>query len=151
MPVRYTSGYLTSRRITIDHPGRVIHQATPSLINFVSHRQASKIKLFPRQRLNTTKRWFGWKEIPSSSDNNNSPPTTSSPSQPSSPVARKRKITRTRTGCQTCRDRKVKCGEEKPSCSNCQRTNHVCPGYAPPTIFKPVRKGRSEEQYDRRT
>lgn len=63
MPVRYTSGYLTSRRITIDHPGRVIHQATPSLINFVSHRQASKIKLFPRQRLNTTKRWFGWKEI----------------------------------------------------------------------------------------
>jgi hypothetical protein len=80
----------------------------------------------------------------SSSDNNNTPATTSSPSQPSSPVGRKKKITRTRTGCQTCRDRKVKCGEEKPSCLNCQRTNHVCPGYAPPTVFKPVWKGRSE-------
>ena len=82
----------------------------------------------------------------SSTDNNNSPPTTSSTSQPSSPVAtRKKKITRTRTGCQTCRDRKVKCGEEKPSCLKCQRTNLVCPGYAPATIFKPVRKGSRRE------
>src|SRR5208282_1368636 len=87
--------------------------------------------------------WMGGDS--SSSDNNNSPPTTSSPSQPSSPVAtQKKKITRTRTGCQTCRDRKVKCGEEKPSCLKCQRTNLVCPGYAPATIFKAGRKGRRE-------
>src|SRR5579859_5106135 len=53
-------------------------------------------------------------------------PHTSPPSQGESPTyGRKRKITRTRTGCQTCRDRKVKCGEEKPECINCQRTNHV--------------------------
>ena len=88
--------------------------------------------------------WMGGDS--SSSDSNNTPPTTSSPSQPSSPVAtRKKKITRTRTGCQTCRDRKVKCGEEKPFCLNCQRTNNVCHGYAPATIFKPVRKEGKRE------
>ena len=82
-----------------------------------------------------------WMGVDSSSSDSNDTPITSSPSQPASPVAaRKRKITRTRTGCQTCRDRKVKCGEEKPSCLNCQRTNLVCPGYAPATIFKAVRK-----------
>ena len=80
-----------------------------------------------------------------SSSSSNSPRTTSPPSQPEdspqSTTQRKKKITRTRTGCQTCRDRKVKCGEERPHCLNCQRTNHVCPGYAPATIFKAPRRG----------
>lgn len=33
---------------------------------------------------------------------------------------------RTRSGCLTCRQRKVKCGEEKPICYNCQRLSKVC-------------------------
>src|SRR5208282_5477073 len=80
----------------------------------------------------------------SSSSPANTPTTSTSPSTTTqtgdSPTAPKKKITRTRTGCQTCRDRKVKCGEEKPSCLNCQRTNHICPGYAPATLFKSVKK-----------
>jgi len=92
----------------------------------------------------------------SSSSTNDSPQTTSSPPNShegdSSPTAtrQKKKITRTRTGCQTCRDRKVKCGEEKPHCLNCQRTNHVCPGYIPATVFKQrkSRRGSSSPEED---
>jgi hypothetical protein len=43
--------------------------------------------------------------------------------------SKKKRITRVRTGCQTCRNRRVKCGEERPECHNCLRTNHVCPAY----------------------
>jgi hypothetical protein len=46
-----------------------------------------------------------------------------------SPGSSKKRITRVRKGCQTCRNRRVKCGEERPECHNCLRTNHVCPGY----------------------
>jgi len=93
-----------------------------------------------------------WTNGDSSSTTSNSPPPLSTPSQPSdspafpstSPTSPppKKKITRTRTGCRTCRDRKVKCGEEKPQCLNCQRTNHICPGYAPATVFKARRTSR---------
>ncbi|KAH3909448.1 hypothetical protein HBH56_156660 [Parastagonospora nodorum] len=37
---------------------------------------------------------------------------------------------RIRTGCATCRIRKVKCGEEKPSCLRCTSTGRKCDGYA---------------------
>ncbi|KAK8035581.1 fungal-specific transcription factor domain-containing protein [Apiospora rasikravindrae] len=33
------------------------------------------------------------------------------------------------TGCWTCRRRRVKCSEEKPSCQRCQRLNVSCEGY----------------------
>ncbi|KAK4539528.1 hypothetical protein LTR36_010873 [Oleoguttula mirabilis] len=33
---------------------------------------------------------------------------------------------RSRTGCWPCKARKVKCGEEKPACSNCGKTGEVC-------------------------
>ncbi|OMP83275.1 Nodulation protein L [Diplodia seriata] len=36
---------------------------------------------------------------------------------------------RTKTGCQTCRKRKKKCDEAKPSCNNCTRGGFVCAGY----------------------
>lgn len=80
-----------------------------------------------------------------SSSSSASPPTTSPSQTAESPTTqRKKKITRTRTGCQTCRDRKVKCGEERPECINCQRTNHVCPGYAPATVYRSTRKRSSQ-------
>ncbi|OAP61912.1 hypothetical protein AYL99_04115 [Fonsecaea erecta] len=42
-----------------------------------------------------------------------------------------------RTGCMTCRRRRVKCDEAKPACLNCTRGNRHCLGYVPPaaTVF----------------
>ena len=36
---------------------------------------------------------------------------------------------RTRTGCLTCRKRRIKCDETKPTCYNCDRSKKVCLGY----------------------
>ncbi|KAL2758395.1 hypothetical protein ACRALDRAFT_1075011 [Sodiomyces alcalophilus JCM 7366] len=44
-----------------------------------------------------------------------------------------------RTGCVTCKRRRVKCDETKPFCMNCLRTRGVCEGY----VIKP-RKPRSK-------
>ncbi|UKZ72902.1 hypothetical protein TrVFT333_000539 [Trichoderma virens FT-333] len=38
---------------------------------------------------------------------------------------------RTRTGCLTCRARRVKCDERKPACNRCTIANVECAGYAP--------------------
>ncbi|KAF2835070.1 hypothetical protein M501DRAFT_989255 [Patellaria atrata CBS 101060] len=32
-------------------------------------------------------------------------------------------------GCQNCRTRRIKCGEEKPACSQCEKSGRECPGY----------------------
>lgn len=36
---------------------------------------------------------------------------------------------RTKTGCLTCRKRRIKCDEGKPHCNNCLKTNRNCEGY----------------------
>ncbi|KAE9376188.1 hypothetical protein N431DRAFT_481291 [Stipitochalara longipes BDJ] len=36
---------------------------------------------------------------------------------------------KTRTGCRTCKRRRVKCDETKPSCIRCLRGNRICEGY----------------------
>ncbi|KAL5047214.1 hypothetical protein BDW71DRAFT_180509 [Aspergillus fruticulosus] len=43
---------------------------------------------------------------------------------------------RTKTGCLTCRQRRIKCGEEKPVCKNCTKSKRECKGYAQRLIFK---------------
>ncbi|KAJ5081786.1 Protein of unknown function DUF3468 [Penicillium alfredii] len=43
---------------------------------------------------------------------------------------------RTKTGCLTCRKRRIKCGEEKPTCTNCVKSKRDCEGYAPRVVFK---------------
>ncbi|RAH82606.1 hypothetical protein BO86DRAFT_72304 [Aspergillus japonicus CBS 114.51] len=43
---------------------------------------------------------------------------------------------RTKTGCLTCRKRRIKCGEEKPTCNNCVKSKRECKGYGPRLIFK---------------
>ncbi|PNS19850.1 Multidrug resistance regulator 1 [Sphaceloma murrayae] len=49
--------------------------------------------------------------------------------------AGKREIKRrTKTGCLTCRKRRIKCDEGHPSCRNCQKSKRECLGYDP--IFK---------------
>lgn len=49
------------------------------------------------------------------------------------PLAEPRKTTHTRskTGCATCRRRKKRCDERKPSCLACEKNNVVCEGYEP--------------------
>ncbi|KAJ9145531.1 hypothetical protein NKR23_g5343 [Pleurostoma richardsiae] len=41
---------------------------------------------------------------------------------------------RSRTGCITCRIRRVKCDETKPHCNKCAQSQRVCDGYAPPSM-----------------
>ncbi|KAL4739957.1 hypothetical protein BDV11DRAFT_204693 [Aspergillus similis] len=36
-----------------------------------------------------------------------------------------------RTGCLTCKQRRIKCDEGKPGCQNCERTGRRCQGYPP--------------------
>ncbi|EXJ90600.1 hypothetical protein A1O1_03703 [Capronia coronata CBS 617.96] len=43
---------------------------------------------------------------------------------------------RTKTGCLTCRKRRIKCGEEKPVCKNCVKAKRECAGYVQPLIYK---------------
>ncbi|KAK9238110.1 hypothetical protein V1525DRAFT_441174 [Lipomyces kononenkoae] len=53
-------------------------------------------------------------------------------------VARKRNIqcrTKMKTGCATCRIRKVKCDENKPFCRKCVDTGRTCDGYESPFRF----------------
>ncbi|KXJ94377.1 hypothetical protein Micbo1qcDRAFT_220949 [Microdochium bolleyi] len=40
--------------------------------------------------------------------------------------ASRRTHAKTRTGCKTCKSRKIKCGEERPQCRNCIRHNVSC-------------------------
>ncbi|QSZ34049.1 hypothetical protein DSL72_005629 [Monilinia vaccinii-corymbosi] len=43
---------------------------------------------------------------------------------------------RTKTGCLTCRKRRIKCGEEKPTCQNCSKSKRHCEGYNQRVVFK---------------
>ncbi|KAI1910043.1 hypothetical protein LOZ65_006435, partial [Ophidiomyces ophidiicola] len=54
---------------------------------------------------------------------------TSEQVDPSKPVARKPKVTRSRNGCWTCRARKKKCDETHPECLQCRNKGLKCEGY----------------------
>lgn len=47
-----------------------------------------------------------------------------------------RKAPRTKTGCWTCRERKVRCDEAKPICVNCTRLGLDCAGYGARITFR---------------
>lgn len=55
------------------------------------------------------------------------------------PVPNNKKVSRkrTKTGCLTCRKRRIKCGEERPICNNCIKSKRHCEGYNQRVIFKP--------------
>ncbi|CAK4031839.1 transcriptional regulatory [Lecanosticta acicola] len=44
---------------------------------------------------------------------------------------------RTKTGCLTCRKRRIKCGEERPVCKNCIKSKRHCDGYNQRVVFRP--------------
>ncbi|KAI0206514.1 hypothetical protein F4808DRAFT_447752 [Astrocystis sublimbata] len=56
------------------------------------------------------------------------------PSGPQVLTAGRHKKRRTKTGCLTCRKRRIKCDELHPTCKNCQKSKRECLGYDP--IFK---------------
>ncbi|KID99250.1 C6 zinc finger domain protein, partial [Metarhizium majus ARSEF 297] len=41
-------------------------------------------------------------------------------------------VPKVRTGCLTCKKRKVKCDETRPACNRCTSTGRTCDGYMPP-------------------
>lgn len=47
---------------------------------------------------------------------------------------------RTRTGCANCRQRRIKCDEEKPACQRCIRSGWACPGYHPQNLASDARQ-----------
>ncbi|KAH3001521.1 hypothetical protein KXV73_001875, partial [Aspergillus fumigatus] len=46
-------------------------------------------------------------------------------------------VSRSRRGCLTCKVRRVKCDEEKPTCCRCRSTGRKCDGYASPSSGTP--------------
>lgn len=56
----------------------------------------------------------------------------------SSAAAAKKQVVkkRTKTGCYTCRRRRIKCDEGKPRCNNCIKSKRQCDGYNQRVIFK---------------
>jgi hypothetical protein len=53
-----------------------------------------------------------------------------------SPTSNSKMKKRTKTGCLTCRKRRIKCGEERPTCANCTKSKRQCEGYQQRVIFK---------------
>ncbi|KAF0325769.1 C6 zinc finger domain protein [Colletotrichum asianum] len=45
------------------------------------------------------------------------------------PRANRTKNTKTRSGCVTCKKRRIRCDEAKPSCLNCAKSKRTCEGY----------------------
>ncbi|PHH64966.1 hypothetical protein CDD81_3603 [Ophiocordyceps australis] len=55
-------------------------------------------------------------------------------SVPLQPLKRTRKSNpKVKTGCSNCKQRRIKCDEARPACSQCLRTNRSCIGYPPPS------------------
>ncbi|PNP58236.1 hypothetical protein FNYG_15154 [Fusarium nygamai] len=58
-------------------------------------------------------------------------------------VRQRRAHTRSRTGCSECRSRRVRCGEQRPTCENCVNSKRTCQ-YPPVKI--PLRERRALEK-----
>ncbi|KAI2631541.1 hypothetical protein GGS26DRAFT_98805 [Hypomontagnella submonticulosa] len=58
---------------------------------------------------------------------------------------------RVTTGCITCKKRRIKCDEAKPSCHRCTSTGRKCDGYASPYVFlsQPDRSGSVRPTFQR--
>ena len=46
---------------------------------------------------------------------------------------------RVRTGCATCRRRRIKCDENRPTCTRCRNANFLCEGYEKPQRVSPLK------------
>ncbi|KAI5926162.1 hypothetical protein F4810DRAFT_699701 [Camillea tinctor] len=79
-------------------------------------------------------------DLPSKDDSAESQPQrppTPEEKDDTSPTAKKAPIRkRTKTGCLTCRKRRIKCDEGRPTCNNCLKSKRQCDGYNQRVIFK---------------
>lgn len=57
-------------------------------------------------------------------------------------IERKKRV---RTGCLTCRQRRVKCDERRPICEKCHAANVACSGFQPPRGLPAQTKPAAEE------
>ncbi|KAK4678072.1 hypothetical protein QC764_304320 [Podospora pseudoanserina] len=69
------------------------------------------------------------------------PPSGNDPSEPpngkgNQPPKKTTVRKRTKTGCLTCRRRRIKCDEGKPTCGNCIKSKRQCEGYNQRIVFK---------------
>ncbi|CAJ2507554.1 Uu.00g087400.m01.CDS01 [Anthostomella pinea] len=48
------------------------------------------------------------------------------------PIKRRTPHVKARTGCTTCKNRRVKCDERKPHCARCEKSGNQCAGYEDP-------------------
>lgn len=72
----------------------------------------------------------------------------SPPEQNNALLNKRRNIKRrTRTGCLTCRKRRIKCDERKPHCFNCERSKKLCLGYE---VLPSAAKRRNLEEEPKR-
>ncbi|OLN81368.1 Transcriptional regulatory protein moc3-like protein 11 [Colletotrichum chlorophyti] len=65
-------------------------------------------------------------------------PASTSPASDSQQIDQRPKRARTskpkvKTGCNNCKQRRIKCDEKRPSCSQCVRSKKICTGYPPPS------------------
>jgi hypothetical protein len=60
-----------------------------------------------------------------------------SPTGVSGPAMNSKMRKRTKSGCLTCRKRRIRCGEERPTCANCTKSKRQCEGYRQRVTFKP--------------
>ncbi|RDW67453.1 Zn(II)2Cys6 transcription factor domain-containing protein [Aspergillus mulundensis] len=58
--------------------------------------------------------------------------------KPAPPRPKKTNIVRSRNGCRTCRERKIKCDEKKPACGTCVRLGKPCTRIQPAFEFRTV-------------
>ncbi|RSL85880.1 hypothetical protein CEP51_003107 [Fusarium floridanum] len=56
--------------------------------------------------------------------------------------------TKSRSGCQVCKAKRLKCDESKPSCQNCKDRNIVCPGYQQTLKWSTKHERRSRRKTD---
>jgi hypothetical protein len=93
--------------------------------------------MFPQRRLGSVQvtRFPSESAAASSSTDDKKKPEKGAP-----PARKKRYAPKVRTGCITCRKRRVKCDENKPACWKCTNLGYHCDGYEPlkTWLFEPV-------------
>ncbi|KAM0277813.1 hypothetical protein ACHAQH_005517 [Verticillium albo-atrum] len=69
------------------------------------------------------------------------------PPPPAAPLKKKRASrSKVRTGCLTCKIRRVKCDERKPTCARCQKADVECDGYLAETVPSTTDSSRAAGQ-----
>lgn len=63
----------------------------------------------------------------------------------------KKKITKSRNGCITCKKRRIKCDETKPRCNNCIQKSIDCGGYATNFKWRSLNENSDVKQKDERS